>query len=56
MSCGIYRLAASFEVCIGCGDDDMMRTRLVATLLRARAVAEEWRAAFLANGFTEAPP
>ena len=53
--CGVYRVEGpGLEVRAGYSAEDFQRTERIADLEAARRLAEAWRQAALAKGFTEA--
>lgn len=55
-TCGISRILSDFEVCVGCDDGELVRSRLVATLERARVIAELWRLEVVEKGLVRLTP
>jgi hypothetical protein len=54
ITCGIYRTEApGVEVRAGFSEDDLIRSERTAEIGSARELAEDWRLAALAKGFTE---
>jgi hypothetical protein len=55
-TCGIARIVSGFGVCVGCEDGELVRSRLVATLERARVIAELWRLEVVEKGLIRLTP
>ena len=54
ITCGVYRTdAPGLEVRAGFSGDDLLRSQRTLEIGSAREVAEQWRQAVLAKGFTE---
>lgn len=54
IECGIYRTDAGLEVRCGYSDDDLVRSQFAIELGAARDLAEAWKQAALAKGFSDA--
>ncbi len=53
--CGIYQQSFGVELRAGYDEDDVVRTQWALTIYEGRELAQQWRQASLAKGFSDVP-